>query len=170
MEDFCQLSGRATADKYSSSYERCAQVIQRYSSQGGLDVTELYLRLVFCFLTGNSDMHLKNFSLIEESPGERRYHLSPAYDLLPVNVVMPEDTEETALTLGGKKGNLHRFDFLRFAQKCGIPENAAERMMDSLLSKVNLFLDMTDDTDISNEYKQNTTALIKARAERLRRT
>ncbi len=59
---------------------------------------------------------------------------------------------------------------MRFAQKCGIPENAAERMMDSLLSKVNRFLEMTDDADISNEYKQNTTALIKARAERLRRT
>ena len=64
MEDFCQLSLRMTADKYKGSYEQCAKVISQYSSSPGLDLSELYLRLVFCFLTGNSDMHLKNFSMI----------------------------------------------------------------------------------------------------------
>ena len=65
MEDFCQLDLRLTQDKYKGSYERCAKIIERYSSRKGLDITELYLRLVFSFLVGNSDMHLKNFSLIE---------------------------------------------------------------------------------------------------------
>lgn len=50
-------------------------------------------------------MHLKNFSLIEKSPGSREYYLSKAYDLLPVNIILPEDEEETALTLNGKKVN-----------------------------------------------------------------
>ena len=62
MEDFCQLDMRLTEDKYRGSYERCVKVIKRYSSRVGLDLSELFLRLVFCFLTGNSDMHLKLFS------------------------------------------------------------------------------------------------------------
>ena len=76
MEDFCQLDLRLTQDKYKGSYERCAKIIERYSSRKGLDITELYLRIVFSFLVGNSDMHLKNFSLIETEEGSGKYVLS----------------------------------------------------------------------------------------------
>ena len=58
-------------------------MIRRYSAISGFDISELFLRLVFCFMTGNSDMHYKNFSLIEDRPGSRHFHLSEAYDLLP---------------------------------------------------------------------------------------
>ena len=78
MEDFCQLENRLTADKYKGSYERCAKVIARYSQTAGLDMAELFLRIVFSFAVGNSDMHLKNFSLIETSEGSGLYHLSSA--------------------------------------------------------------------------------------------
>lgn len=93
MEDFCQLDLRLTQDKYRGSYERCARIVDRYSSRKGLDMAELYLRIVFSFIVGNSDMHLKNFSLMETEEGSGEYILSPAYDLLPVNVIMPEDKE-----------------------------------------------------------------------------
>ena len=73
MEDFCQIDLRLTQDKYRGSYERCAKIIDKYSCQTGLDMTELYLRLVFSFVIGNSDMHLKNFSLIETAPCSGRY-------------------------------------------------------------------------------------------------
>ena len=69
MEDFCQLEERLTEDKYKGSYERCAKVIKKYSSMAKFDLTELYLRLVFSFVIGNSDMHLKNFSMIEKAEG-----------------------------------------------------------------------------------------------------
>uniref|UniRef100_UPI003FEE94C1 HipA domain-containing protein n=1 Tax=Eubacterium sp. TaxID=142586 RepID=UPI003FEE94C1 len=105
MEDFCQLDLRLTQDKYKGSYERCAKVINRYSSRKGLDMTELFIRLVFSYIVGNSDMHLKNFSLIETSAGSGKYILSPAYDLLPVNVIMPEDEEQFAIPMNGKKRN-----------------------------------------------------------------
>ena len=103
MEDFCQLDLRLTQDKYRGSYERCAKIIQRYSSRKGFDMTELFMRLVFSFLVGNSDIHLKNFSLIKTDEGSGKYVLSPAYDLLCVNVIMPEDNEQFALTMNGKK-------------------------------------------------------------------
>ncbi len=78
MEDFCQLDLRLTEDKYRGSYVRCAKIITRYSSRVGIDMAEFYLRLVFSFLVGNSDMHLKNFSLIETAEGAGEYVLSPA--------------------------------------------------------------------------------------------
>ena len=115
MEDFCQLSGRLTQDKYRGSYERCAEIIRKHSVRFGFDLSEFFFRLVVCFVTGNSDMHLKKFSLVEKTPGQRDFVLSPAYDLLPVNIIMPEDPEETALTLNGKKSNLRRKDFLALA-------------------------------------------------------
>jgi hypothetical protein len=87
MEDFCQLSNRLTQDKYRGSYENCGRIIRKYSTRAGLDMTELFLRVAFSFIIGNSDMHLKNFSLRESSPGSREFTLSGAYDLLPVNVI-----------------------------------------------------------------------------------
>ena len=133
MEDFCQLDLRLTQDKYRGSCERCAKLIERYSSRSKMDLSELYLRLVFSFLVGNSDMHLKNFSLIENNPNSGFYTLSPAYDLLPVNVIMPADREELALSLNGKKTNLRKKDFLIFADECGIDRGAAEKMIRKLL-------------------------------------
>ena len=78
------------------------------------------MRVVFSFIIGNSDMHLKNFSLREIEPASRIFRLSDAYDMLPVNIIMPEDTEQLALTLNGKKRNIHKKDFYLFAEKCGI--------------------------------------------------
>ena len=102
MEDFCQLSYRLTQDKYKGSYEQCGRIIKKYSVTPGLDMSELFLRVVGSFIMGNSDMHLKNFSLKETEPGNRKFQLSKAYDMLPVNIIMPEDKEQLALTINGK--------------------------------------------------------------------
>ena len=130
MEDFCQLENRLTVDKYKGSYERCAKVILNHSQYAGLDMTELFLRIVFSFAVGNSDMHLKNFSLIETEEGSERYRLSEAYDMLPVNIILPQDQEQLALTLNGKKRNICRRDFLIFADSCGLERRSAEKMLD----------------------------------------
>lgn len=160
MEDFCQLDGRLTEDKYKGSYERCAKIIRRYSSRTGLDITELFIRVVFSYIVGNSDMHLKNFSLIETDENNRQYILSDAYDMLPVNTVNPADTEQTALTLNGKKRNLHRNDFLKFAESCGIDRQIAERLIDRLKRYNSTFLSMIDDSYLYDEIKNNMSELI----------
>ncbi len=169
MEDFCQLDLRLTQDKYRGSYERCVKVIERYSLRPGLDLSELFLRLVFCFLTGNSDMHLKNFSLIETEAESSIYVLSPAYDLLPVNVIMPEDKEEFALTLNGKKNNLRRKDFLTFAKAAGVPENAAEAMIRKMLNEVPKWKNMCEDSLLPDQMKKALNELMQYRAGRLQK-
>lgn len=167
MEDFCQLTERLTSDKYKSSYERCAGVIDRFSSRPGLDKAEFFLRLVVCFLTGNSDMHLKNFSLIETAPGNRVFVLSPAYDLLPVNLILPEDTDETSLTLCGKRSNLKKADFLRLAESISINESAAEKMIGACLKKRTRVLALCEASYLPEEMKKAFTALFEERAARL---
>ena len=163
MEDFCQLDRRLTEDKYRGSYERCAKVIRQYSSRKQLDLSELFLRLVFSYVVGNSDMHLKNFSLIEPEVGSGRYVLSAAYDLLPVNVVMPEDTEEFALAMNGKKQNLRKKDFLVFADACGIQKNAAEKMIAKVLSMKERYLFLCEESLLPDHLKQRFAALMEKR-------
>ena len=167
MEDFCQLDGRLTADKYKGSYERCAKVIEEHSSQPGLDLAELFMRLVFSFAVGNSDMHLKNFSLIETSEASGRYSLSPAYDLLPVNVIMPEDKEETALALNGKKTNIRKKDFIVFADECGIAKTSAEKMIAKIVSMKNKYIEMCASSLLPDHLKSAFAGLIVNRCKEL---
>ncbi len=163
MEDFCQLAGRMTSDKYKGSYESCAKIVSEYSSRAGLDMTELYLRVVFSFAVGNSDMHLKNFSLIETSPKSRVYVLSEAYDMLPVNLVIPADTEQLALTLNGKKNNIHRKDFTEFARVCGIPPHAADNLVASIVNRYSQYTALCRNSLLPEQMKIDFEKLISER-------
>lgn len=126
MEDFCQLSELPTELKYRSSYEQCGKVIRRFATAKGLDLQEFFNRIVFSFITGNADMHLKNFSLYK--PIE--WLLAPAYDLVNTKIVLPEDSEEMALTVRGKKSKLTRNDFLALAENLRLPRESALRILE----------------------------------------
>ncbi len=160
MEDFCQLDLRLTEDKYRGSYERCAKIIQQHSSRVGIDMAEFFIRLVFCFIVGNSDMHLKNFSLIETAEGSGEYVLSPAYDLLPVNANMPADKEQFALAMNGKKMNIRKGDFLKFADTFGVSHPTAEKLIDNLVKLTPQWLKMCDKSLLTNELKERLAKII----------
>lgn len=121
MEDMCQLSERLTEDKYKGSYERIAKLIRQHSSAPLLDVVNFWEVVLFSWLTGNADMHLKNFSLFRPSDN---YMLTPAYDLLSTALAMPEDDEELALTLNGKKKRIKREDFDKAMRDSDMDEKA----------------------------------------------
>ena len=94
-EDMCQLTEKLTEHKYRGSYEQIAKRIKLYSANPGLDIVNFYELVLFCFLTGNNDMHLKNFSLLKDV--DLGYHLSPAYDLVASELVVEEDDEELVI-------------------------------------------------------------------------
>lgn len=165
MEDFCQLDLRLTEDKYRGSYERCAKIIKQYSSRVGIDMAEFYIRLVFCFIVGNSDMHLKNFSLIETAEGSGEYVLSPAYDLLPVNANMPADKEQFALAMNGKKMNIRKGDFLKFADTCGITCQTAEKLIENLVKLTPKWIAMCENSLLPDELKGRLKKIITERTE-----
>ena len=112
-------------------------------------------------------MHLKNFSLIETFAGSGSYVLSPAYDLLPVNLLLPEDAEETALTLNGKKANIRRGDFLKLAAACGIPEATASRLITSITSRQNALLSLSEASYLPKDMKSVFSVMIDERCRRL---
>ena len=104
-------------DKYKSSMERVGKALNNYSDNPLLDILFFFELALFCFLTGNNDMHLKNFSMIESASG---WVLSPAYDLLNVTILNPEDDEELALTIEGKKKKIRREYFERLGEGLGL--------------------------------------------------
>lgn len=161
MEDFCQLEERLTEDKYKASYESCAKIILKYSIHPGIDLAEFFLRILFSFVVGNSDMHLKNFSLIETGIEANHYYLSPAYDFLSTAIVIPEDTEQLALTFNGKKKNIKKEDFLLFAKTIHIPENSAVKMIKKIISMENTYVEMCKNSFLSMKQKENLINLIK---------
>ena len=163
MEDFCQLDGRLTEDKYRGSYERCGKIIKTYSRNDGLGLAQLFFRVVFSFAVGNSDMHLKNFSLIETEESSGNYILSAAYDMLSTNVVIPSDKEQLALTLNGKKQNIRRKDFLVFADTIGIPERSAEKMIGTVVRLKDKYISMCRDSYMPEQMKSNLENLIEQR-------
>ena len=165
MEDFCQLSGRMTVDKYHSSYENCGKIIKKYSQKVGLDEAELFYRILFCFVTCNSDMHLKNFSLIEDQPTSRKYSLSAAYDMLPVNIIMPADQEQMALALNGKKRNLRKKDFLKFAESLGITEKIAFNLMKKMVGYKELFAEEIKASYVPDDFKDRFLWAMQKRME-----
>lgn len=164
MEDFCQLSNRLTEDKYHSSYEKVAKVIDMYSSIKKLDKVELFYRLLFCFVTCNSDMHLKNFSLIEE---KNKIYLSPFYDLLPVNVLI-NDTEEVALTLNSKKRNIRKNDFIKYGENIGLDKKTIDKYIVKILSYETIFIQMINDSLLDEDFKKRFIILMKEKFNKLK--
>ena len=157
MEDMCQLSGRLTEYKYKGSYEQIAKMIKKYSSTPQLDLVNYWEVVVFSWITGNSDMHLKNFSLYKTPMG---YCLTPAYDLLATLIVMPDDPEELALTLNGKKRKLQRKDFEKAILASGISEKVIDNMARKFSKAISKWLDIIDSSFLPDDMKKAYKKLI----------
>ncbi|MBR6930930.1 MAG: HipA domain-containing protein [Bacteroidales bacterium] len=168
MEDMCQISGRVTADKYKSSYENIAKMIKRYSSAPMLDLVNFWEVVVFSWITGNSDMHLKNFSLISQTPGN--HVLSQAYDLLNVHLIFPEDDEELALTLDGKKKRIDRKSFERAMASSGLEKKVVENIFNKFKSVARQWYDFIDISFLPSQLKEKYKEEIAGRLDLLEAT
>lgn len=134
LEDFAQILGKPRGaqfgGKYDSSYEEAASVVSAHSARARIDLDRYFRLVVFNFVLGNADAHLKNFSLLERPEGLR---LSPAYDLL--NTLLYPFSRETALEIGGKKREFDTLDralIETFGQSIGLPKAAVGLALDQL--------------------------------------
>lgn len=134
MLDMCQLTNRLTEHKYYGTYQQLADTIKKYSSAPLLDVQRYWEVVLFSWMTGNSDMHCKNFSLVDTGSGE--YSLAPAYDLLAVQLTDPADTEEMAMSfaVGGAKSGFDRNTFMTAFTQSGISPAVADKMIERMKS------------------------------------
>ena len=167
MEDMCQLSGKLTEQKYQGSYELIAKIIEQYSSLPQMDKINYWQQVVFSWIIGNTDMHLKNFSLY--SPRTDYYVLSPTYDQVSTKIVMPEDTEEMALSLNGFKKKLLVYDFREAMYSTGITEVVTNRILSDFSKFRDKWFACIDSSFISDDQKKNYKALIDRRLDVLAR-
>jgi serine/threonine-protein kinase HipA len=165
MEDMCQLSERLTEDKYKGSHEQVARLLLKYSAGPLLDVTSFYELVLFSFFTGNADMHLKNFSLLE-SPGQG-FVLSPAYDMVPTALVNEADNEELALTLNGKKWKLNYSDFLSAYEKSGLSKKVLDNTLELFTYCRPEMLEVLKKSFVSDSLKSKYEHLINSRYRQL---
>jgi len=151
-------------DKYKSSMEKIGKAIDMYSSNTLLDKLYFFEITLFCFLTGNNDMHLKNFSLIRH---RHEWHLAPAYDLLNVAIANPNDSEELALTLEGKKKKFRKEHFERLGLGLGLTEKQISTVFRRFNSNRHLALEWIDKSFLSPEFKDKYKSLLIERYWRL---
>lgn len=161
MEDMCQLTEKLTEQKYKGSYEQIAKKIVEFSAYPVLDLINYVEILLFCYLTGNADMHLKNFSLYKKI---KETTLTPAYDLLSTKLVIPEDTEELALTLNGKKRKLKRSDFDNLLKTMKVEDKIIENTYNKFRKVLPLWYDFIEISFLPNQMKIDYKALIEHRS------
>lgn len=137
-------------DKYRSSMEKVGKALGSYSTNTLLDKIFYFDLAIFSFLTGNNDMHLKNFSMIEGPSG---WVLSPAYDLLNVAIIFPEDSEELALTLVGKKKKLKREHFEQLGNRLGLTPKQIKGSFNRMMKNKSIAIDWIDRSFLSENMK-----------------
>jgi serine/threonine-protein kinase HipA len=161
LEDFCQLTENLTEHKYRGSIEKVAKTTQKYTTNKGLEILRLFELVLFCYLTGNADMHLKNFALLENALGE--FELSPAYDLLSTALVIADDKEETALTINGKKSRLKKKDFDALASSMGINTKVLESIYTKFEKALPNWIDFIQQSFLSKTMQKNYIELIQVK-------
>jgi len=162
-EDFCQLSSLPTKNKYDSSIEKCVRLIKEYSTDPPKDLKDFYMRVLFSFLIGNSDMHLKNYSMQSIGSDKR---LAPVYDMLSTVLALPSDTSETALPLGGKQRKISRkllLDYLG-CERIGLNKNEAETIIRSLISDLKESLSIVRQSNLTRENQERLKSIIHTKA------
>lgn len=166
LEDMAQITEMLTERKYSGSMEKVGKAILKYSDYSGNDAIRFFELTLFCFITGNADMHLKNFSLLKNLDGE--ITLSPAYDLLSTKILMPEDKEELALTLNGKKDNLRKKDFELFAENLGVTTKTKDVIINKFFSLQKTLNKTIDESFLKDDTKILFKELIERRLNHLK--
>jgi serine/threonine-protein kinase HipA len=149
-------------DKYRGSMERIGKAIEAYADNTLLDKLRFFELTIFSYLTGNNDMHLKNFSMIKTSYG---WSLSPAYDLLNTVIVNPEDTEELALTIAGKKKKITLQNFLDFGTDLGLSKKQINRVFNRFKEFKKDALSVVGESFLSDDMKVEYKAILETRFE-----
>jgi serine/threonine-protein kinase HipA len=146
-------------DKYKSSLEKIGKAIAIYSDNTLLDQLAFFELCLFSFLTGNNDMHLKNFSMIKLN---NKWALAPAYDLLNVTLANPDDTEELALTLEGKKRKINKEHFERLGLFLGLNQKQIESVFKTFEKKKIIAKDWINKSFLTKESQLKYTELLES--------
>lgn len=163
LEDFAQLAGLNRQTKYNYSMEKVAEIIEAYCTFPAIEKVKLFKLVLFNYLVGNEDMHLKNYSLIRF---DGKIQLSPAYDLINTTIAIKGASEEIALTLAGKKKNLEKRDVYEYfaKQKLGISDRSMNGVVNELRAGANNWQAIIEKSFLSAGLKEKYIRLLEERA------
>ncbi|RLC53662.1 MAG: type II toxin-antitoxin system HipA family toxin [Candidatus Cloacimonadota bacterium] len=166
LEDFAQLSNATRNTKYNSSMEQIVSIIDEFCTFPILEKIKLFRRILFNFLIGNEDMHLKNFSLITRN---RKVELSPAYDLLNTTIALPNLIEEIALPIGGKKNKINHHDVIDYLgkERMKIPSKKIEEEIERIFSCYLEWEKLIEISFLSETMKEKYNILVQDRKKRI---
>ena len=164
LEDFAQLSQKKRVTKYNSSMENVVSIIDAYTTFPILEKLKLFRILIFNFLTGNEDMHLKNYSLITR---KNKIELSPAYDLLNTTIAIKNPREQIALPIAGKKNNLKKRLFTQYLaeDRMKIPESKVNSILAEIEAQLPKWKNLISISFLSDEMKEKYLELLQRRVE-----
>ncbi len=166
VEDFSQLLGFSRDTKYEASMEKVASVIEKHCTFPVIEKLKLFRLVIFNFLVGNEDMHLKNFTLIRR---QNKIELSPAYDLLNTTLVI-QATEEIALPIKGKKSKLNRTDLVNYfgMERLGLPEIVLREEILKFEKSLEPWQLLIEKSFLSQKLQERYRELIQKRWQRIR--
>jgi serine/threonine-protein kinase HipA len=162
IEDFAQLAGMSRDTKYNYSMEKLVGLIDEYCTFPAIEKVKLFKRVIFNFLIGNEDMHLKNYSVIVRNG---KVELSPAYDLLNSTILLKGDIEEIALPINGKKSKLNAKILIDYfgKERCGITDTILEKSLDSIKKSIPIWYKLIDGCFLSSLMKEKYRLLLDRR-------
>jgi serine/threonine-protein kinase HipA len=159
-EDFAQLTGNTRDTKYRFTMEKLVPVIDEFCSFPAIEKADFFKRILFCYVTGNEDMHLKNFSLITKNG---KTTLTPIYDFLNSSIAIKNPEEEIALTLKGKKSNFKATDFIDYYAKdrLQLNEKTVTTILEQMHNTIPKWKELLDISFLSEEMKNKYFELLK---------
>lgn len=162
VEDFAQLAGLSRDTKYDYSMEKIVNLIDDYCTFPAIEKLKLFKLVIFNYLIGNEDSHLKNFSIITD---DNQIRLSPCYDLVNSTIILKERNEEIALPLKGKKKRLTRNDLVNYfgIERCGLTEKSIEKVLETISLAIPEWKNLIDISFLSKEMKGKYLYLLNGR-------
>jgi serine/threonine-protein kinase HipA len=162
VEDFAQLAGLNRDTKYDYSMENIVKLIDDYCTFPAIEKVKLFKLVIFNYLTGNEDSHLKNFSIITE---DNQVRLSPCYDLVNSTIELKQQDEEIALPLKGKKKHLTRSILVNYFgnERCGLTDKSIEKVLETISSAIPRWKALIDNSFLSKEMKGKYLDLLDGR-------
>ena len=178
QEDFASLAERSEQShgknyKYDYSYEEIGVLIKKYLPAYRVEMVSYFKLVLFNYLVGNGDAHLKNFSVYQRVTGD--YGLTPAYDLLSSSLHLPNESR-TALelfeeyeTASFEANGFYAYnDFLAFGERLGLSKKMLENILKTFMGYEKKVLEMLENSFLTQEAKERYEALFLDRLRAVR--
>ena len=164
-EDFAQLSGNSRDTKYDYTMEKLVKVIDEFCTFPAIAKADFFKRVLFCFITGNEDMHLKNFSVITKAG---KITLAPVYDFLNSSISIKNPQEELALSLKGKKSNFKAAELIDYyaKERLGLTDKTIDVILSDMNKCVSKWTELVEISFLSDVMKEKYLKLMENRIKR----